>query len=227
MITRTGYLLTFRWGVVLFLMVAIAACSRGREPAPDSLPDDERIAPLDLSAATVAPNPRLFERVNELELEIFERIWGQLDDPVRPENAVEQFAHAQAFLQRLTSTPSSRDLRPDRRAVRTQPAFSPAMEKRFGPAHVREWYLRVLGWRERNKPALMQRMGIQARQADAILNGYFRVGSPWEYALVAWGSPSQIQDYSGRYGSGFQMFYTNGRLRQVVVSDGVVIRIME
>jgi hypothetical protein len=216
-----------RWGVVLVLAVAVAACSRGREPAPEPEPPRAEQAPLDLSAATVAPNPRLFERVNELELEIFERIWGQLDDPVRPENAVEQFAHAQAFLQRLSSTPPSRDGRPDRRVASNKLVLSPAMEERFGPAHVREWYLRVLRWRERNKPALMQHLGLQAWQADAILDGYFRVGSPWEYALVAWGSPSRIQQYSGRYGSGFQMFYTNGKLRQVVVSDGVVIRIVE
>lgn len=216
-----------RWGVVLALVVAVAACSRGREPAPEPEPPQAERAPLDLSAATVAPNPRLFERVNELELEIFERIWGQLDDPVRPENAVEQFAHAQAFLQRLSSTPPSRDGRPDRRVARSKPVLSPAMEERFGPAHVREWYLRILRWRERNKPALMQQLGLQAWQADAILNGYFQIGSPWEYALVAWGSPSRIQQYSGRYGSGFQMFYTNGKLRQVVVSDGVVIRIVE
>jgi len=215
-----------RWVGVLVLVLAIVACSRSREPAPEP-PKAERPAPLDLSAATVAPNPRLFERVNELELEIFERIWGQLDDPVRPENAVEQFAHAQAFLQKLSSTPSSRDGRPDRRAAGAQPVFSPAMEERFGPAHVREWYLRVLRWRERNKPALMQRLGIEAWQADAILDGYFRVGSPWEYALVAWGSPSRIQDFSGRHGPGFQMVYTNGKLRRVVVSDGVVIRIIE
>jgi hypothetical protein len=217
-----------RWGVVLVMVLVATACSRSREPAPEpELPRAERDAPLDLSAATVAPNSRLFERVNELELDIFERIWGQLDDPVRPENSVEQFAHAQAFLQRLSSTPSSRDGRPHRGVASSKTVFSPAMEERFGPAHVREWYLRVLRWRERNKPALMQHLGIQEWQADAVLNGYFRVGSPWEYALVAWGSPSRIQDYSGRYGSGFQMFYANGKLRQVVVSDGVVIRIVE
>jgi hypothetical protein len=217
-----------RWGVVLVLVLAATGCSRSREPAPEPEPPRaERDAPLDLSAATVAPNPRLFERVNELELEIFERIWGQLDDPVRPENAVEQFAHAQAFLQRLSSTPSSRDGRPDRRRASNVPVFSPAMEERFGPAYVREWYLRVLRWRERNKPALMQRLGVRAWQADAILDGYFRVGSPWEYALVAWGSPSRILEHSGRYGSGFTMFYTNGKLRQVVVSDGIVIRVVE
>jgi len=216
-----------RWCVVLVLLLTLAACSRGREPAsaPKTLPAE--LAPLDLSAATVAPNPRLFERVNELELERFERIWRQLEDPVRPENAVEQFAHAQAFLHRLSSTPPSRDGRPQRMDVRDAPVLSPAMEERFGPAHVRDWYLRVLRWRERNKPTLMQRLGVQAWQADAILDGYFRVGSPWEYALVAWGSPSRIQNYSGRYGSGFTMFYTNGKLRQVMVSDGIVIRVVE
>jgi len=203
--------------VIILLLLLLGACTRLPAPAPE---------PVATPAPSTPPvhHDRLFERVNELEHARFAQIWQRLDPEVAPAQAVEQFAHAQAFLHALSARPASRNGLPP---AGTGPVISPRMEARFGPAFVTEWYERIVAWREHNKPALMQRLHLNEREVDALLWGHFRIGSPWEQVLVAWGNPSRVNQTPGPHGSSLDLLYGNGQLRRVIVTDGVVSHIVD
>lgn len=203
--------------VIVFLLLLLGACTRLPAPAPEPVPTPAPVTPP-------VHDDRLFERVNELEHARFAQIWQRLDPEVLPAQAVEQFAHAQAFLHALSARPASRSGLPP---AETGPVISPRMEERFGPAFTTEWYERTLAWREHNKPALMQRLQLNEREVDALLWGHFRIGSPWEQVLVAWGNPSRVNPTTGPSGSGLELIYANGKLRRVRITDGVVTHIVE
>lgn len=193
---------------VVLLVAASFACAKPMPPDP-------------------GPSPFEFERVNELERAMVERIWSQIDDPVSPENAVENYARAQAFLHTLTSRPATRSGAVHPAVLGRGPVTSPLMEQRLGPAYTTELYQRALAWRERNKPALMERLQLSEREVDRVLNGAFRVGDPWEYAVIAWGSPNRVNRDPARSGAGLELLYANGKLRRVLVADGVVARVVD
>lgn len=208
-ILSVGLLLLLSW-----------ACSSPQPQATSPQPQTTSPQPI----AHSLDDDRMWSRVNELEQGMFERIWEQLDDPVSPAQAVEQFAFAQSFLFALSARPDSQAMRSTLHRAST-PTLSPRMVQRFGPAYVRGWYDRVLVWQEQNKPALMARLGLNEIQVEHLLRGNFGVGSPWEHVLVAWGNPTSVQRVRLGQGEGLELTYGEGRLRRVLVADGQVVRV--